>query len=404
METLQVRLDVVQTRVLDLIENNSDNLEDQILYWTLIREENVLLNYARRQGLMRIGPMSVPPRGVSEARGKVAIEMQLVLMSLKKTVYAREPWTLSSTSYEAWNSAPMFTLKKSPSQVELHFDGSKEDAAVYTVWGLIYYQKEDNGWDKVVSLVDYYGVYYVDYAGVRTTYVDFEEEARKYGARSWEVLYNNEVISPVSSSRGSGGSAEEVAGETGEATRRRGRPDTLSDSSVVGTSSSAKKATVSGHAKHRYQRQAATREIARRSLGLGEGERGSTGRGEHPESSAPYSPPSAAEVGRRHTTVRGTGRGRLGQLLAEARDPPVLLFAGGTNALKCFRHRIRRNHSGLYRSATTGFRWQNSTGDDTGGISRMLVAFVSESQRQEFLSTVSVPSSFSVSKGNLDSL
>ncbi|AWK28195.1 E8/E2 protein [Human papillomavirus type 219] len=113
------------------------------------------------------------------------------------------------------------------------------------------------------------------------------------------------------------------------------------------------------------------------------------------------SPPTAGQVGERHTTVQTTGLTRLGRLIEEARDPPVIIVKGSSNQLKCWRFRFQHKCGHLYNTCSSVFKWI----DDTNNAgSRMLIAFSSTKQRQQFINCVKFPRGTSYSFGALNSL
>ena len=112
MESLTERFDAVQENLLELYESGSDNIEDQILYWNLMRKEGVLFYYARQKGITRLGLQHVPSLAVSEFKAKQAIMMTLQLESLKNSEYGSEKWTMQDTSLELYNTEPQHTFKK----------------------------------------------------------------------------------------------------------------------------------------------------------------------------------------------------------------------------------------------------------------------------------------------------
>ncbi|QUP08145.1 E2 [Martes foina papillomavirus 1] len=202
MENLSKRLDAVQEGLLTLYELGSTDLEDQVQHWNLLRQENVLMHFAKRAGCTRVGYQIVPPLAVSQERAKQAIEMHLTLQSLHQSQYGREPWSLTETSWERWTVDPQRCLKKGAQSVEVRFDGSRDNSMLYTLWQSVYYQDSEDAWCKAVGEVDYKGLYYRE-KGYKKYYVEFAVEARRYSSSGmWEVVHNNETLSssdPVTS-------------------------------------------------------------------------------------------------------------------------------------------------------------------------------------------------------------
>ncbi|AKE50905.1 E2 [Trichechus manatus latirostris papillomavirus 4] len=197
METLHKRLGAVQEQLMDLYEQDSKDLKAQIMHWTLVRKEQVILYAARNSGLRRLGYYTVPSLAVAQAKAKEAIEIGLVLDSLAASAYASEPWTLSDTSSERWLSPPARCLKKGPINVEVIYDGDKDNMMCYTSWQYIYYQDGDDIWRKVEGAVDLLGAYYMD-GNYKHYYMYFDDDARRYSKNNyWEVRYKHKVLSPV---------------------------------------------------------------------------------------------------------------------------------------------------------------------------------------------------------------
>ena len=195
MEKLASRLDAVQEELLTLYETGSNTLDSQIRHWSLIRQENVLLHFARRQGIMRLGMQAVPHLSVSQDKAKQAIEMMLLLTNLQHTPYADEEWTLCDTSREALLAPPANCLKKGAVPVTVWFDGDKDNACQHTAWKQVYYQDGDS-WTKTDGGADYTGLFYRE-DGYKHYYHTFAEDARTYGTTGvYDVEYGNELISP----------------------------------------------------------------------------------------------------------------------------------------------------------------------------------------------------------------
>lgn len=113
---------------------------------------------------------------------------------------------------------------------------------------------------------------------------------------------------------------------------------------------------------------------------------------------------SPDEVGKSLHTVSARNRGKLGRLLEEALDPPVILCRGEANTLKCFRNRAKKKYEGLFRAFSTTWSWVAGDSIERLGRPRMLISFASERQRKHFDDTVKYPKGVETSYGNLDSL
>lgn len=399
MESLSDRFDAVQENLLEHYETGSDNIDDQIMYWQLIRQEYVLLHYARKKNIMRLGLQTVPTLAVSEHKAKQAIMMALQLTSLKNSPYGTESWTMQDTSYELFNSAPQNTFKKGAFTVDVIYDNDEDNYYPYTAWSNIYYQNGDNIWHKVEGKVDYEGLYYETIDGEKIYYVTFDTDAVRYSrTQTWTVKYKNNAISSTSitstSGRTSTGhstssqSSNTVVRQTQEERRtnqrspspqRRTRPRASSSDRVESSETPGKR--------------------LRRRRGRGEREQGTRRLGRATRSD--FISPS--EVGRGHRLAQTKGLGRLGQLQEEARDPPLVLLKGPANTIKCWRFRCRQKYHGMYNMLSTGFSWVGD-GSKRLGQQRMLIAFTDTTQRQRFLNTVIFPKGTSFSLGNLDSL
>nr|AYA93472.1 MAG: E2 protein [Human papillomavirus] len=399
MESLNERFDAVQENLLEHYETGSDKIEDQIMYWQLIRQEYVLLHYARKKNIMRLGLQTVPTLAVSEHKAKQAIMMTLQLTSLKNSAYGTEPWTMQDTSYELFNSAPQNTFKKGAFTVDVIYDNDEDNYYPYTAWSNIYYQNGDNNWHKVEGKVDYEGLYYETVDGEKIYYVTFDTDAIRYSrTHTWTVKYKNNAISSTSitstSGRTSTGhsspaqSSNTVVRQTQEERRtnqhtspqRRTRPRASSSERDQGTEEPRKR--------------------LRRRGGRGEGKQ-STRRDPGRATRSDYISP--AEVGRGHRLAQTKGLNRLGQLQEEARDPPLVLLKGPANTIKCWRFRCKQKYHGMYSMLSTGFSWVGD-GSKRLGQQRMLIAFTDYTQRQRFLNTVIFPKGTSYSLGYLDSL
>nr|AYA93702.1 MAG: E2 protein [Human papillomavirus] len=228
MEALNQRFNVLQDQLMDIYERGSDTLEEQIKHWTLLKQEQIILNYARRRGIMRLGYHPVPTLAVSELKAKDAIAMVLHLENLKQSPYKDEPWTLINTSLETFRSPPTNCFKKGPQNVEVLFDGDPENVMLYTAWKFIYYEDTEGQWQKTEGHIDYAGLYYVE-GGIKHYYVEFNVDAQRFGTRGeWEVRFNGETLfAPVTSSSPS--PLEEI----GERPKSPDVPETTTDTGTL---------------------------------------------------------------------------------------------------------------------------------------------------------------------------
>lgn len=451
METLSERFSALQETLMDLYESGREDLQSQIDHWQALRQEQILLHFARKHGVMRLGYQPVPPLATSESKAKDAIGMVILLQSLQRSKYGQEPWTLLQTSLEAVRSPPANCFKKGPQNIEVIFDGDPENLMSYTVWKYIYYQTLNDSWEKVEGQVDYFGAFYYE-GTLKTYYIDFETEAARYGTTGkWEVHVNkNVVFAPVTSSSPPAGDG--AGGEASSNTTSRSESPSVVTASTLSsqqrplTTTSRRyrrKASSPTAARQKRQRQKAiTRRSRSRSRGRTETTRGgrggrassadsdssTTGRGRgsgrrpttrsqsrsqsrsrsrsqsrsgRVASSSGISP---AEVG---TGVRSVGKGhhgRLARLLDEAKDPPVIILRGDANVLKCYRYRARKKHQGLVKYYSTTWSWVGGDCCDRVGRSRLLLAFDTNKQREQFISTMKLPPKVDWSFGNLDEL
>nr|DAZ92266.1 TPA_asm: E8^E2 [Manis javanica papillomavirus 1] len=115
-------------------------------------------------------------------------------------------------------------------------------------------------------------------------------------------------------------------------------------------------------------------------------------------------PPSPEDVGRLSKTLERRSRTRLGRLLEEARDPPIIIVKGGLNPLKCYRYRLNKDHKGTFAAITTGFRWVYPYEKEDHNSGRVIVSFTDKQQRDAFLDTVPMPKAFAFAFGSLESL
>ncbi|AAW88324.1 E2 [Procyon lotor papillomavirus 1] len=371
MEALRQALDSVQEELLNLYEKDSSDLTDQVTHWNLMRREQVILHYARKNAITRVGMTFVPPQNVSQQKAKEAIEQELYLQSLLGSDYSNERWTLSDTSREVLLAPPMYCFKKGGRPVDVRFDGDPENVTQYTLWGHIYYQNAEDVWQKTKGHVDDTGLYYTA-EGERVYYVVFKDEAKRYGTSGkYEVLH--ELTQPVSTS-----TSPRPTGSTGNSTSLGPQPR---------TSTPRKKIT--------------DRRRRRRVASLSKPTTVST-RGE--QAPAPgLVAPTPEEVGRSHRSLGRRPGTRLERLVLEARDPPVVVFKGEPNSLKCLRFRLRKGYFHLFQKVSTTWSWTAGQGERQGRA-RMLMSFDSSEQRESFLRQAPIPRSVQCFLGSLDDL
>lgn len=355
--------------------------------------------------------------------------MNILLDSLALSPYANEQWTLGDTGVElVLATEPKNAFKKRGYEVLVLYDHKPESSYPYTNWDNIYYQDLNDMWIKTPGLVDYNGLYYEEPDGTKAYFTLFADNAHRYGhTGEWTVQYRNKTIyPPVTSSRPSGGPSEEVLvisdsgseGSDGASVTSPRRETTVTfaqpSDQTPGPSTSISEAAPRARrrlgqgesgAEPPVKKAKADSTGGRRAGGGGPSPRrrgGGGGGGERRGDRGEQSPVPAEEVGRRHRSVTERGLTRLGRLQEEARDPPVIIVQGCPNSLKCWRNRLPKR-KGLYENVTTVFHWvmDTYTADRNG---RVLVAFSSTQQRQQFISAVTIPRHCSFTLGSLNEL
>lgn len=469
MEALNQRFNALEDQLMDIYEKGSDKLEDQIRHWNFLRKEQILLHYARRRGIMRLGYTPVPSLAASETKAKDAIYMVLQLEKLRDSPYKDEPWTLIDTSLETYRAPPANCFKKGPQNVEVIFDADPENMMLYTAWQSIYFEDTDGHWQKTEGRIDYAGLYYME-GQLRHYYVEFKIDARRFGTSGeWEVRFNGETIfAPVTSSspssfeeireRVESPDVPEVGSATDSGTLQTGRPErteTAKGRRYGRKESSPTVASLRGRQKVSRPTTRKAQERRSRSPSSGTEQAGARGRGqrgtrarsrtrsrskrrsrsssrtrsrrarEHSESRGgrgrgAYSTRSrsrsaesrsidqfgipASQVGRSVQSVGRKNTSRLERLLAEAVDPPVILLRGEPNILKCYRYRVKDKLKGYFDKISTTWSWVGSEGNTRIGRARMLLSFISENQREQFINTMRLPKGVDWSFGSFDSL
>ena len=386
------RYDALQERIMTLYEEGSSSIDAQIELWDLIRKENVLCYYGRKEGYKNYGLQPLPNLAVCEYKAKEAIQQGILLKSLRDSPYGREDWTLNTTSAELTHTAPRNAFKKGPYTVDVYFDNNPDNSFPYTNWDALYVQDENDMWYKTPGKVDINGLYFEDNHGDKTYFTIFATDAQRYGTTGeWTVHYKNETLSTsITSSQAtlSGsvqGSAKGSVSSTGDATSstknpRRREIEEREPSSTTPSSPDLRRGRRRGGEQRGEQREP---------------------RAKRRRTEESISGVSAGQVGRRHTTVSRTGLTRLSRLEAEARDPPFILVKGCGNNLKCWRYRFKKSNT-LFTNISTVFRWVEN--DFPGCNHRMIITFKHESQRSMFLKTVQLPKGSSYALGSVDSL
>lgn len=412
MEILQARLESVQEKLLDIYELNPTDLESHVLRWTLERQEHVYLFALKsKYGVKRVGIQVVPPTVVSECKAKQAIEMQLALESLSKS-FGKEPWTLQQTSWESYMAPPEKCFKKGGTTLELIFDNDPQNSAEYVLWASIYSKTSENGWLVSSGEVDTAGLYYEDEDFNKIYYVDFSSEAKKYGATKWSFTFKNKLFtSPFPSTRSR---PRPTAGVLSvDAPDSAAPPNPCEQSPTV--SQVSPDSTPSRHSRRggrqsrgpgeRRKRPGSPNAASTPRPKLQNTKRSAESRESRRHQSEVLQYPVPAEVASVRTHLPAPSGGRLGRLLYEARDPPVVVFRGLANALKCYRYRLLKQYPSTFDQISSTWKWatsEDAVGNNPDG-SRLTVLFKSLEQREMFLSTVPHPRTFTYFLGSYDS-
>lgn len=376
-----------------LIEQESTDIRDHIKYWDAVRLENLLAYYARKEGLTHLGLQPLPALTVSEYKCKEAIKMKLLLESLRDSRYGNEPWTLPEVSAEIINTSPKNCFKKKAYTVTVYFDKNPNNSFPYICWDFIYYQDEQSEWQKVAGQVDINGLYFRESNGDITYFTLFQPDADRYGQTGhWSVTYKNHTLSTsVTSSSRIASDLENrppthpISSPKTPRKRRRQTDEDTTRESPTSTSTGLRL-----RRRGREQGESSTDGYPSRS----------TSRRRRPTVGSAVSP---EEVGSGTRSVPRTGLTRNQRLQAEARDPPLILLQGCANSLKCFRYRCSHKHAHLYLAASTVFAWMYSSNEkSTEG--RMLIAFSSNTQRDLFLKSVTIPKGCHYCYGSVDCL
>ncbi|AER38250.1 E2 protein [Crocuta crocuta papillomavirus 1] len=375
METLSQLLESLQNDMLTLYEKDSDRLTDQITHWHLNRKEQTLYYGARQRGITRIGYNHVPSLAASQQRAKQAIEQELILRTLLDSEFGEEPWNLMQTSRERLLAPPAYCFKKGGHNIDVKFNNDSQNIARYVLWDFIYYQDSEDKWRVSKGYVDETGLYYETELGIKIYYVNFHDEAAKYGNSDVYEVVKTPLTTPVSTST-SGLNTASPGPHSDSGTPRRK------------TSTPVKSRKKSG--RHALPKTPVGRRFGRR-------------KGERVSTATPSSkPPSPEQIGSSHQSVpvRGGG-GRLGRLLAEARDPPCIVIRGDPNTVKCLRYRFKQQYQNLFWGVSTTWSW-TWKGSEQSKRSRIIFLFTDDDQREKFLNTVKLPKSVSYFLGSFN--
>lgn len=391
MAALRRALDAVQETMMELYEKDSHALKDHILLWTLQRREAVLLCAARQKGYLRVSGQVVPPAHISECKAKQAITLQLLLQSLETSAFNDCKWTLTDTSWERYMAPPKQMLKQGPFVVEVMFDGEAENSMWYTGWTCIY-NYMDGQWHCHKSDCDETGLFYVDALGHRCMYVDFSEEAKKYGTTGlWQVKYQSMVFSSVHVTSTSSSTPAAASTSTTGTETAVSRKHSLDRGSFTEPDSPTPKRY------HLQQRGRPGRKARLLAKPLGSRilqPATATTRLSQTLSSDPLSPKASSPVPPAlylpGETFDEPSSGSCPEL-TEHVGCPMILLKGAANQLKCLRYRWKKLYSKYFVSASTTWAWAGQGGAERVGKSRMLVMFADSAKRDIFCSVASVP-------------
>nr|WJJ59291.1 MAG: E2 protein [Leptonychotes weddellii papillomavirus 9] len=399
MENLNQVLDSLQEQILTLYEENSTDLKAHIRLWRLMRREQVFFHWARQQGVTRVGMRPLPSLASSQQKAKEAIEQEIYITSLSKSRYGSEEWTIANTSRERLLADPKFCFKKDGVQLEVRFDGEKDNIVRYTYWRTIYYQDAMDEWQKTDGLVDSCGLYYMDAQGLKLYYVEFKSEAEKYSKTGLYEVLGNYITTVSTSCTGLPHTADFYSAED---TAQQRPPARHAITTPKKTSVPPARRYRVRRSRSRSPRFSSTPSRTRGGV-RGSRQKQRESRSKSRSAERPV-PPSAEEVGGRHQTPPKRAGGRVERLIADARDPPVIIVKGDGNRVKCLRFRLKNKFSSKFDRISTTWTWTTSDAPDRIGSARMLISFKDTEQRQKFLDTVPFPPSIRLPLGSFDSL
>lgn len=427
MTDLQDRLDSIQDQILALYEKNSQDLADHENFYLLNRREQAILYLARQKGTRLAMPL--PSLAASKARARDAIEMSLLVGSLKKSQYGTEPWSLQEVSRERLAAPPANAFKKGGGPVQVQYGDDPDNVVEYTVWDWVYTQDENELWHKYPGGVDLDGIFFTDDDGEKMYFIRFSDESKRYGAPGkWSLLFDNNALAFVGSPRQSSPDTRSRASTTSSSTTStptaspsrlyrsrsrtrswRSRSRTRSRSRSVTFSRSRSSSRSRGSTKNRRADSSSSPNLGRRRRSISPPDTrpctrsqqtsspSASGRGRSTGSrrldpctgSGPVAP---EQVGSSRKTLQRRSSGRLGDLLQAARDPPGVVLCGPPNTLKCYRYQLKKSHASKFALISTTWKWTEANNiTRVGGGGRITILFESEAQRAYFLKTVHLP-------------
>ncbi|QYI89525.1 E2 early protein [Bos taurus papillomavirus 33] len=397
------RLTSLLEQEMDLIEKDSDRLQDQILYWLTVKWQHTLKCAAKQRGLNRLGMHSLPPCGISAHLAKQAIEMHMYCASLNETQWANDSWTLQDCSRERLETPPKNCFKKGPKVVEVIFDEDPSNRVWYTLWNFCYFYTE-NGWFETSCYADKIGCYYLDMTGVSVYYHRFEDDARNFSKTgSWKLLNSNDYCVPSSSThpedvdwpdslppdcfgRQSGparGPAEDCEPTAGAVPTDRAESSSPVCSSTNNLDSGRSRC---GPWQRSLSSPGGERDIDPRSAGPSF--ESSLPGGVEPVSQRSEKEGSAADSSFGAPSAEGEEE-EEGLLKGPQRH--CLLVTGSVNRVKCFRHRVKHHHRRKYKDITTTLQIVGDEGSSRKGQAMIIITFSSRTHRDNFKNSVTLP-------------
>lgn len=389
MEAAVERLRAAQEVQMDLIEKMSCRLQDHVSYWSAVRNENTLLYAARKAGLKTLGHWPVPSLAASANRARDAIKMQQLCAELAKTEWGEEMWSLADASLERYHAPPEYCLKKGARVVEVTYDDDVANTFWHTVWTVLYLRTEE-GWSAATGGTDGEGLYYQTVDGERTYYHFYGSDPHLSSPPTkWEVKDKDMVYvsstSPSPSPSSSPHFSETPDGGSGSSCGHHG--DHRSGSSSGGTHHSnlpSRRVFTGGpgtirsplSTAHAFVTSAGSSQRIPTPSDLQSARAPTPERA--PESPEAPSPDSSQESAESSTPIFGGTQ-------------PCLLLTGGSNQVKCHRHKCKRYHRRKYGHMTTTFWFVGEQGSQRLGQASLLVTFVSTEQRQSFMRDISHP-------------
>lgn len=338
----------------------------------------MLITAAARQNIRYIGMQRVPPARVAEQEAKDAILMTIVIGSLINSPFAHLSWDMSDFSPLLFRQAPE-SIKRDGRTVRVTFCNDPDTTTEYPYW-LKYLFLGDGEWTEAEGGVDAVGIWY-DSGGHRVYVTHWRDEAARMcpgQSPAWSIMsdrLNDLSLQTVLDAEA--GPYEEPALES----TRRDSPDrsrTVSPPELTRYSPIRPRGAADRRRRTATSTQRAER-TAERQRSRTRGRQGTTRTRAAPRATAVR----PEDVGTVRTTDYRRGQSRVERLIADARDPPCLVFEGYTGQLKTIRHRLRTGQFAHLHVSST-WHWVGRDGPDR---SKIIVAFRSEQERDTFART-----------------